>query len=235
MHTTLAQDRVFVTVDLIILSVRAGRLQLLLARRPDPPYAGCWALPGHFVALDESAERTAEGLVEEMLNTRAVFLEQLYTFTDVGRDPRGRVISIAYLALLPWPQLEQSLRSNGIAACFDAFLTDGGLRLIGPDGAALNKRDLAFDHGRIVETGLQRLRGKIDYTEIAFHLVGNSQSFSLGELQTVFEAVLQKSIDTSNFRRTILNRYEETGRIEQTRLEERRGRGRPATLYRYLG
>ena len=95
MHRELNKDQLYVTVDLLIWTVRAGRLNLLLSRRVSPPYAGSWALPGRFIGLDESAETAVTRLLEEMLPVRGPYLEQLYTFTNVARDPRGRVISTA--------------------------------------------------------------------------------------------------------------------------------------------
>ena len=233
MHLSLAQDRLHVTVDILILSVRDGALNLLLARRTDPPFEERWALPGQFVGLDESAEATVRRLLEEMLPVRGVFQEQLYTFSDVNRDPRGRVISVAHLAILPWQRLQAELDAGATKLKpFRVSLEGGSIRLEGADGATLSRGDLAFDHGRIIEIGVTRLRGKIDYTDIAFHFLNDADAFSLSELQAVFEAVLGTSLDSSNFRRFIRARYEETGRLTLTDREEKRKRGRPAALYR---
>lgn len=233
MHSTLAADRLHVTVDLLILSVHDGALELLLARRPDPPFAGRWALPGRFVAPDESAEAAVRRLLEEMLPLPNAYQEQLYTFTDVNRDPRGRVISVAYLVILPWQHLREALEDSGARLRgFQVSREDGRIRLESGDGAALTGGDLAFDHGRIIDTGVTRLQGKIDYTDIGFRFLNDPSAFSLSELQAVFEAVLGTSLDSSNFRRFIRARYEETGRIALTDREEKRKRGRPAALYR---
>ena len=236
MAEVLCQDQVFVSVDLMILTVREGRLDLLLSRRNSPPFRGCWALPGKLVERADSAEATALKLLRETLPIRAAFMEQLYTFTELNRDPRGRVISIAYLAAVPWARLSPLLGADGQGPrLFGVSLAGGALGLDDGEGLRLTGGDLAFDHGRIIETGVQRLRGKIDYTDIAFHFLNDSRGFTLGELQAVFEAVLDKTVDGSNFRRTIQNRYEDTGRIAQTDRTEpprRRGRGRPAAIYR---
>ena len=230
MHTELNQGQLYVTVDLLVLSVDGGKLQLFLARRVHPPYAGLWALPGRFVALDESAEGAARRLLDEMLPLPGIFLEQLYTFTEVNRDPRGRVISTAYLAVLPAgrlpPETETPLRP------FSAEIREGELRLTGTDGTVLRAGDLAFDHGAIIGMGISRLRGKIDYTEIGFHFLEDRTRFTLGELQAVFEAVLGRPLDASNFRRAVLSRYEKNGRITQTDRMGKAGRGRPSALYR---
>ena len=233
MAEVLCQDQVFVSVDLMILTVREGRLDLLLSRRNSPPFRGCWALPGKLVERADSAEATALKLLRETLPIRAAFMEQLYTFTELNRDPRGRVISIAYLAAVPWARLSPLLGADGQGPrLFGVSLAGGALGLDDGEGLRLTGGDLAFDHGRIIETGVTRLRGKIDYTEVGFHFLNDRNAFSLGELQTVFEAVLEEKQDSSNFRRDIRKRYEEKGRIELTDRENGKRRGRPAQLYR---
>ena len=233
MHSALPPDRLHVAVDLLILTVKGGRLNLLLSRRGYPPFAGFWALPGRMVAIDESAENAADRLLAEMLPVREPFMEQLYTFTQADRDPRGRVISIAYLVIVPWGRLKGILETGASGfACFQAALDQDGLRLVSDHAAIPESADLAFDHAHMIQTGLQRLRNKIDYTDIGFSFLENREAFSLSELQTVFEAVLDDKLDSSNFRRFILNRYEKTGRLEQTEQAEKHGRGRPAALYR---
>ncbi len=230
MHDVLAPDQLYVTVDLLMMTVRQGRLNVLLSRRENAPYRDCWALPGRFVDVGESAETTARLLLEQMLPLENAYFEQLYTFTDVGRDPRGRVISVAYLVAAPWSAVAKALPGASFQS-FQAELRDGETEL--RDGNVLLRAgDLAFDHGRIIATGINRLRGKIDYTDIGFRFLEDREAFSLGELQTVFEAVLGSALDSSNFRRTILARYERTGRMEQTEKAEKRDRGRPAALYR---
>ena len=234
MAEVLVQDQVFVMVDNLILTVRQGRLNLLLSRRTGPPFKGCWALPGKLVEREDSAGATALRLLRQVLPIREAFMEQLYTFTELNRDPRGRVISIAYLAAVPWARLAPILPADGAGPrFFDVSLAGGSLCLEDSEGLRLIGGDLAFDHGRIIETGVQRLRGKIDYTDIAFHFLNDPRAFTLGELRAVYEAVLEKTVDGSNFRRTIQNRYEETGRIAQTdRAEAPRRRGRPPAIYR---
>ena len=231
MHDSLAPDQLYVTVDLLIMTVRRGKLNLLLSRRGNAPYADRWALPGRFVGMDESAEETAGILLEQMYPLENAYFEQLYTFTGVGRDPRGRVISTAYLVIAPWSAVEKALPGRTTFQCFEAGLTDGQLRLRNGE-ETLTDEDLAFDHGKIIETGINRLQGKIDYTDIGFRFLENREAFSLSELQTIFEAVLGTALDGSNFRRAILARYERTGRLEQTDRAEKRERGRPAVLYR---
>ena len=234
MHESLNRDQLYVTVDILILTVRDGKLVLMLSRRPAPPYEGCMSLPGRLVGQEEHAETTVRQLLKEMLPVPDPYIEQLYSFSEVNRDPRGRVISIAYLVIVTQQRLEAVLaEKKTVMQPFVVSLGPEGLRLTGPDGGMLIGSDLGFDHGRIIETGIQRLRGKIDYTDIGFRFINNLSAFSLSELQTVFEAVLDTSLDRSNFRRSILTRYEKTGRLWQTAADSRSGRGRPAVMYRF--
>ncbi len=230
MPRVLKDDQLYVTVDLLILAVEEGRLQLLLSRRKDPPCEGQWALPGRFVGMEESAESAARRLLEEMLPIREVYLEQLYTFTRVDRDPRGRVVSVAYLAIVP------SGRLAGLPAdaSLRPFRVETGAQdpvLEGENGGTLAGGGLAFDHGDILRIGIGRLQGKIDYTDIGFCFLRDMRCFALGELQSVFEAVLGRGLDASNFRRSIQTRYVRTGRIQQTDRTGKNGRGRPSGLY----
>jgi len=234
MQKTWESSPIHVAVDLLIATVRDGKLGVLLSRRPEAPYQGCWALPGRILPLDESAETAAEGLLAEMLPMKDVYMEQLFTFTSVNRDPRGRVISIAYLVAVPWQQLEGCLtRPDVKLKCFTAIPDPHGLSLITPEGAPLGENQLAFDHEQILCTGIQRLQGKIIYSELGFRFLNRLDAFSLRELQMVFEAILGEEIDKSNFRRSILSRYEAAGRIRQTENIHKSGRGRPAVLYCY--
>jgi len=234
MHETLDSTQIHVAVDLLIMTVREGKLTLLLSRRPEPPYEGRWALPGHLLPIEESAETAAQALLAEMLPVEGAYREQLFTFTGVNRDPRGRVISIAYLVVVPWQRLERCLAAPDVKLqCFSVLSGGEPLQLTGADGSLLSEDQMAFDHGQIIRTGIRRLQGKIGYTEIGFHFLYRMDAFSLGELQTVFEAVLCEEMDKSNFRRSILARYEAAGRIRQTEDMQKKGRGRPATLYSY--
>lgn len=235
MHETLEPGRIYVAVDMLVCTVRDGALTVLLSRRQQPPYAGYWALPGRFVGQDESAETAVCKLLGEMLPVQGAYMEQLYTFSALNRDPRGRVISTAYLIILPWERLQGVLsREEHGMRCFAVSLDESGLRMTAPDGQVLTSGDLAFDHGEIIRTGVTRLQGKIDYTEVGFHFLNDLSAFSLSELQSAFEAVQGKPTDSSNFRRWVRNRYEETGRIAQTAQAKQQGRGRPAALYRFI-
>lgn len=234
MHRLLDPDRLHLSVDGLILTIRDGQLTVLLSRRDHAPYADAWALPGRLVDLTESAEDAAHALLAEMLPGVSAYSEQLYTFTRPDRDPRGRVASVAYLILAPWEHLAPALSQPGVTLRPFAIVHAGaGVRLTG-DGLSLLPADLAFDHGVILQTGVNRLQGKIDYTDVGFHLLKDMQAFSLSELQNVFEAVLNQTLDASNFRRGILAKYETAGRLMQTSQAKKQGRGRPAALYRFI-
>ena len=234
MREDLNREQVFVAVDILAMAVWEGKLNLMLSRRKDPPCDGKLALPGRFIGQKETAEMAVRRLMEEMIPVSGLYLEQLYTFTEVDRDPRGRVISVAYLVIMQPQKLEELMKGKD-RMVFPCRISTGSAsqELILTDGTRIAGSELAFDHGCIIETGIQRLRGKIDYTDIGFRFLRNTEAFSLSELQTVYEAVLGMQLDSSNFRRTILNRYEKTGRLWQTAREEKRGRGRPAVLYRF--
>ncbi len=199
-----------VTVDVVIFTLRDDDLQVLLVKRKSAPYAGRWAIPGGFVRIDEPLEEAARRELSEETGVRDVYMEQLYTFGDPKRDPRERVITVAYFALVPAPL---AVRAGGDAsdACWWSMY---GLP------------PLAFDHADILDYALTRLRYKLEYTAVGFQLLPDT--FTLSELQKAYEVVLGATLDKRNFRRKILEAQviEETG-------EFRTGEGRPAMLYRY--
>jgi 8-oxo-dGTP diphosphatase len=199
-----------VTVDVVIFTIRDGTLHVLLVRRAAPPFACCYAIPGGFVHEDESLDRAARRELAEETGVRDVYLEQLYSFGDPGRDPRGRIVTIAYFALVAG---DRALRAGTDAAEARWFpITDLPI--------------LAFDHARILDYALERLRNKLEYTTVGFQLL--PAKFTLAELQAVYEAILGRRLDKRNFRRKI----ELLGIV--TPLRERRATGRkPAQLYRF--
>ncbi|HEV7127348.1 MAG TPA: NUDIX hydrolase, partial [Ktedonobacterales bacterium] len=169
-------ERPSVTVDVVILTLRNGRLEVLLVKRKHWPFAGLWAIPGGFVNPDESLETAARRELKEETGVGAVYLEQLYTFGDPGRDPRTRVITVVYYALLRSDRLRLKAADDAAAATwFPLFAL--------PD-------ELAFDHHKILTYTLQRLQGKLEYTTIGFQLLPNE--FTLSELQEVYEAILNR-------------------------------------------
>ena len=200
-----------VTVDIVIFTVRDEQLKLLLIRRASEPYQGKWALPGGFIHLDETLEASARRELEEETGVSGVYLEQLYTFGAPDRDPRERVITVAYYALIPSDKLQ--LRAATDAEAVGWFGMD-------------ELPDLAFDHPDIIAMAHQRLVAKLDYSTIAFQFLG--RDFTLSELQSVYEIILREELDKRNFRKwaLALEQIEETGR------ERRDGAHRPAKLYR---
>ncbi len=205
-------ERPRLTVDVVIFSLRQRDLQTLLVRRAYPPFQGRWAIPGGFVQAQETLESAARRELEEETGVRDVYLEQLYTFGDPGRDPRGRVITVAYVALVPEDVRVQAGDDAAAAEWHSAYHLPA----------------LAFDHDEIVRYALKRLRYKLEYTSVGFELLPNE--FTLGELQTAYEIVLGEHLDKRNFRRRIA----EAGiLVETNRLREGEGQGRPARLYRY--
>jgi 8-oxo-dGTP diphosphatase len=177
-----------VTVDCVIFGVdQPTVLQVLLIQRKIPPFAGAWALPGGFVGLDESLDEAARRELAEETGLKDVFLEQLYTFGTVDRDPRERVITVAYYALV-------NLTEHPVQADTDA--SDAGwfpLDRLPP---------LAFDHELILERAIARLKGKIRYEPIGFELL--PRRFTLTELQKLYETILGQPLDKRNFRKKIL-------------------------------
>jgi len=180
---TLRTD-VQVTVDLVIFALRDGQLQVLLIQRGIPPFEGRWALPGGFIRSGESLEAAARRELAEETGVTDVYLEQLYTFGEPDRDPRGRVVTVAYYALL-----------TGDATPLVAGTDAGDARWM----PARHHPRLAFDHQRILDYALERLANKLEYTTVGFQLLPGK--FTLGQLQRVYEAVLGRALDKRNFRR----------------------------------
>jgi 8-oxo-dGTP diphosphatase len=222
-----------VTVDVVVLTIVDAELRVLLVRRKEHPFKGKWALPGGFVRVGDGAgdpgEDLDEAAVRELheetgLDARSVssgvFLEQLYTFGDRDRDPRMRVISVAYYALVR-PDLVPLVRGGGDAA-------DPTWHSV--TSLAKAKERLAFDHNRIVASALDRIAGKIEYSTLAFSLVPDT--FTIPELRSVFEIVTGKPQDPGNFRRRF-TRLLEDGLIEQA-PGKRITTSKPATVYRFV-
>jgi 8-oxo-dGTP diphosphatase len=200
-----------VTVDIVIFTLREGSLQVLLVKRGVPPFEAEYAVPGGFVRGDESLESAALRELHEETGVRNVFLEQLYTFGDPKRDPRGRIITVAYYALIASDKL--SLVAGADAADAEWFPASGVPRL-------------AFDHKSILDYALERLRNKLEYTTVGFQLL--PEKFSLRELQAVYEAILGRPLDKRNFRRKLAL----LGILKPLREWQRTGR-KPAQLFRF--
>jgi len=211
--STPAIPRPAVATDIVLFTIRDDSLQLLLIRRNLEPFKGEWALPGGFVREDESLEETATRELREETGVTDVYLEQLYTFGDPDRDPRFRVITVVYYALV-------NAMDRDVVAGTDADEAQWyGLDALPP---------LAFDHGRIVDYALQRLRYKLEYAPVAFQLL--PRRFTLTDLQTVYERILGRDLDKRNFRRKILG----LGFLKATDTYRREGAHRPARLYEFV-
>jgi len=187
MKFTYDFPRPAVTVDCVVFGFDEGDLKVLLVQRELDPYRGKWALPGGFVHEDESLDEAARRELREETGIEKTYLEQLYTFGDVGRDPRGRVITVAYYALV-------KLADHRVKAATDAS-----------SAAWFPVADvprLAFDHETILDTALARLKAKVRYQPIGFELL--PVKFALSELQHLYEVILETPLDKRNFRKKIL-------------------------------
>jgi 8-oxo-dGTP diphosphatase len=217
-----------VAVDVVLLTVRAGAVWALLGRRASHPHRAHWALPGTFVGIDESLDAAAARVLRAKVGLSDVFIEQLYTFGAPGRDPRTRVISVAYYALVEPAVLERAV-------------TDADLRLVrlevswsgetGGPVVAVDDKDghlpLAFDHAEILGTAVKRIRGKLDYAPIGFELL--PAAFSLRDLRLVHEAILGRALNKDSFRRRIIER----GLVTPTGSRATGVGHRPPELYRF--
>jgi 8-oxo-dGTP diphosphatase len=211
-----AHEPFAVTVDLAVFTLREGALHVLLVERGTEPYAGQWALPGGFVRPEESAETAARReLAEEtgLSDVSGLHLEQVRTYSEPGRDPRMRVVSVAFTALLP-----DAPEAHGGSDAAQA-------RWVPYDSA----RPLAFDHDRILADAHERVGDKLEYTCLATAFC--PPEFTLGELQQVYETVWGTALDRPNFRRKVLATR---GFVEPVPGAARLtgGRGKPAALYR---
>jgi 8-oxo-dGTP diphosphatase len=206
-------DRPSVTVDVVVFTLVDNDLRVLLIKRKERPYAGNWAVPGGFVQMSESLDEAANRELVEETGVDDVYLEQLYTFGSPNRDPRTRVITVAYFAIVPFTAVKTPKAGSEAeeAVWFSMF----------------DLPDLAFDHGEILEYALTRLRYKLEYTTVGFELLPDQ--FTLTDLQKAYELVLGDPLDKRNFRRKILG----ADIIEETGTKRKEGEGRPAMLYRY--
>ncbi len=201
-----------VTVDVLILTINQDRLSVLLVKRADRPYKGSWSLPGGFLLRGESLDQAALRVALEKTGVKDIYLEQLYTFGDPDRDPRARVVTVTYVALIPWKKLERP-RSERISDL---------------NWFPVNELPvLAFDHKAILEYGLARLKAKVTYSNIVYGLLPDK--FRLSDLQRIHEIILGKPLDKRNFRKRMLS----LGLLKETGEQEIAGAHRPAMLYRF--
>jgi 8-oxo-dGTP diphosphatase len=212
MSHTYEYPRPALTVDCVVFGFDEGELKVLLIERGLAPFKGQWALPGGFVRVDETVDDAARRELAEEAGLKNVFLEQLYTFGALNRDPRERVVSIAYYALVKLAEHETKAATDAAAARWFAVR---------------KTPKLAFDHSDILATALTRLRGKLRYQPIGFELL--PPKFTLSQIQHLYEAVLGVAIDKRNFRKKLLG-FDLLMPLKETLMA---GAHRPAQLYRF--
>lgn len=222
-----AFERPSLAVDVALLTVDpTGSLATLVVRREQAPAKGRWALPGTFVRIDETLDAAAARALAAKSGLERVYLEQLYTFGALHRDPRTRVVSVAYYALVHASRLVEAAGDARLARIEVPWEgeTGGAVELSLSDGTPVR---LAFDHADILGTAVKRIRGKLDYTPIGFQLL--PARFTLAALQRVHETVLGRPLNKDSFRRRMLA----SGQLEATGDREEGVDHRPPELYRF--
>lgn len=209
----MIKQHILVTVDNIIFTITEGSLQILLIKRLIDPFKGKWALPGGFVLENETLQEAAYRELAEETSVKNVYLEQLYTFSEVKRDPRWRTISCSYIALMSRENMTLKAWSDASEAKFF-------------DVKKLPK--LAFDHKKIVEYAIQRLKWKMEYTNVAQYIL--PKKFTLRQLQDVYQTILDQEIDVRNFRKKI----DKLGLVKETWEKEIGVQYRPVKLYNFV-
>jgi ADP-ribose pyrophosphatase YjhB (NUDIX family) len=253
-------ERPSVTSDILLFSVSDEAesnyrklskkyFSVLLVKRDDYPFKDKWCLPGGFVGMNETTEESAKRVLASETNLHNIFMEQLYTFDGVKRDPRTRVISVSYLALIDKEKLNEKINNNAswfnITSLEDEnsyhvtldngeeelkFVVSKTLKEKTTDRYVFNivKNDsLAFDHPLAIVSGMERLKNKILYTDIVFNMIGDY--FTLGELQQIYEVILDKKLLDPAFRRIIADKVEKTNKVKTG------GGHRPSKLFKYKG
>lgn len=202
-----------VAVDLIIFTIKDEKLQTALVQMKKKPFEGMWAFPGGLVRVGESLDEAARRELAEKTGLLNVYLEQLFSFGDPRRDPYSHVVSVAYFALIPSTKVV--LRTNETKYSAIAWFPMDKLP------------KLAYDHEKMAKYALQRLRWKLEYTNVVYSLM--PRYFTLGELQRVYEIILGKKLDKRNFRKKILH----LGLVKKTKKVKSGGVHRPAALYEF--
>ncbi len=212
MPHTYEFPRAALTVDCVVFGFDEAALKILLIQRGIPPFKGQWALPGGFVRVEETIDEAARRELAEETCLTNVYLEQLYTFGSVARDPRERVVSVAYYALVKLSEHPATGASDASDARWHSLS---------------EMPPLAFDHSEILQVALTRLRGKVRYEPIGFELL--PEKFTLSQLQHLYECILETPLDKRNFRKRIQGMKLLVPLKEKARL----GAHRPAQLFRF--
>ena len=209
----LSKDKVAVAVNVLIFTIEDNKLQLLMVERDEAPFKGCLSLPEFMVEEDESLDDAAQrGIVEET-GLDDLFYEQIYTFGDVDRDPRGRIISVAYLALAPSEKLVEKAKDR-----------DTGAWLVDVDDLLAGDDEIAFDYREVIDYARFCLKNEAENTRIAFYLL--DELFTLPELQKTYEILMDKPLYKANFRKKIV------GLVEETEYMTAGDAHRPSRLYK---
>lgn len=253
-------DRLSLTTDILVISISDEeidnyrktsdkKMSILLVKRNNYPFKDRWCLPGGFLRIDEDLEKCPARILKDETNISDIYLEQLYTFGSVTRDPRMRVVSTSYMALIDKKSIKNELK-NGAKwfdlkidehdNIIDITLTNGDLTLTSSIRKILREKttdryefeivsndSIAFDHPLVIVSGIERLKNKINYTDVVFNMM--PKYFTLGELQKVYEVILNKKLLDPAFRRIIANKVVETDEMKTG------GGHRPSRLFRYKG
>ena len=250
-------EKLSLTTDIAIFSVSNEEtdnyrklskkfFSVLLVKRDDYPFKDKWCLPGGFVSMDETTDEAAVRVLKWETNLDDIYLEQLYTFSGVNRDPRMRIVSTSYIALIDKNNIKVSIPENAAWFNINFEESDKEIKVVLDNGEDILKfkigkklrdkttdrydyvikenNDLAFDHPLVIASGVTRLKNKIEYTDIVFNMM--PKEFTLGELQQVYEVILDKKLLDPAFRRIIEKKVEKTGNYKQG------GGHRPSALFR---
>lgn len=224
-----------VTTDIVIFTIEESQLKVLLIKRANEPFKNFWALPGGFLFQDEKPEQAAIRILKNKAGIKNVYIEQLYTFSGSGRDPRGNIITISYFALVPENKIIFDNRHpvRSLARAKSASLKDLGKATSNgtqtPTFFPVKKMPrLAFDHKKITNYALKRLQSKLEYTNAVYSLL--PKYFTFNDLQKAYEAILSRKLDKRNFRK----KFTALGLIKPTKKLLTGNRQRPAQLYQFI-
>lgn len=203
------------SVDCVLFGFENGALKVLLIERNEPPYENWWALPGNLVDNNENLDDAAQRILQEVSGFKNVFMEQYYTFGDVGRHPQGRVASIAYYAIL---RLNPHLKKPEIKSKYFKKA----------EWCPVDQLpDLGFDHLQIIQKGLEKVKRRIKYLPIAFELL--PEKFTLTQVQSLYEVIWDKKMDKRNFRKKIMS----LGILKELNEKQKGVSNRAAMLYKF--